>query len=238
MRVIERASSIICRLIIIALVYNQWNWLLLMYRRSPSAVRSLTSCLMFSDSWLRRTATRSDLTSPIGNSIDPGFSDHRLLRWTSRLGWPASHITPLEQYWIQWLRRHSPLVGTGTRLLPTWPTTQLIANADCSTIQVVRDGWSSSRLCHRKHVTGSRKFLPVFSRQCLRSLLPSQPVDSNGSQEVIGRLTTNSMTVTLKENIAYVAPFITQLFNQSLAIGQVEADFKSAYVVPRLKKPD
>ena len=36
----------------------------------------------------------------------------------------------------------------------------------------------------------------------------------------------------------YVAPFITRLFSQSLASGQVPATFKSAYVVPRLKKPD
>jgi len=42
----------------------------------------------------------------------------------------------------------------------------------------------------------------------------------------------------LKNNIEYVAPFITRLFNQSLASGQVPAVFKSAYVVPRLKKPD
>ncbi len=42
----------------------------------------------------------------------------------------------------------------------------------------------------------------------------------------------------LKDNIEYVAPFITRLFNQSLAPGQVPATFKSAYVVPRLKKPD
>ena len=42
----------------------------------------------------------------------------------------------------------------------------------------------------------------------------------------------------LKDNIEYVATFITRLFNQSLASGQVPATFKSAYVVPRLKKPD
>jgi len=42
----------------------------------------------------------------------------------------------------------------------------------------------------------------------------------------------------LKENIEYVAPFITQLFNQSFLTGQVPTAFKSTYVVPRLKKPD
>jgi len=42
----------------------------------------------------------------------------------------------------------------------------------------------------------------------------------------------------LKENIAYVATFITRLFNQLLATGQVPATFKSAYDVPRLKKLD
>jgi len=42
----------------------------------------------------------------------------------------------------------------------------------------------------------------------------------------------------LKENIKYVAPFITQLFNQSLRTGQVATAFNSVYVVPRLKKPD
>jgi len=42
----------------------------------------------------------------------------------------------------------------------------------------------------------------------------------------------------LKENIKYVAPFITRLFNQSLATGHITADFKSTYVVPWLEKPD
>jgi len=39
----------------------------------------------------------------------------------------------------------------------------------------------------------------------------------------------------LEENIAYVTPFITRLFNQSLATGQVPAGFKSTYVIPRLE---
>jgi len=33
--------------------------------------------------WLDIVATRLDLTSPVVEVIDPGFSDHRLLQWTS-----------------------------------------------------------------------------------------------------------------------------------------------------------
>ena len=42
----------------------------------------------------------------------------------------------------------------------------------------------------------------------------------------------------LKANISHLAPFVTRLLNASLATGQVPAALKSAYVVPRLKKPD
>jgi len=37
----------------------------------------------------------------------------------------------------------------------------------------------------------------------------------------------------LKENIEYVAPFINQLFNQSLRTGQIPTAFKSAYMLFR-----
>jgi len=40
--------------------------------------------------WLDIIATSRDLTSPVIEVIDPGFSDHRLLQWTSRLDRPAS----------------------------------------------------------------------------------------------------------------------------------------------------
>jgi len=39
--------------------------------------------------WLDIVATRRDLTSPVIEVIDPGFSDHHLLQWTSRLDQPA-----------------------------------------------------------------------------------------------------------------------------------------------------
>ncbi len=42
----------------------------------------------------------------------------------------------------------------------------------------------------------------------------------------------------LKANASLLAPFIARLVNESLASGQVPAALKSAYVVPRLKKPD
>ena len=42
----------------------------------------------------------------------------------------------------------------------------------------------------------------------------------------------------LKANAVHLAPFIAQLINVSLASGQVPTALKSAYVVPRLKKPD
>ena len=40
----------------------------------------------------------------------------------------------------------------------------------------------------------------------------------------------------LKDNVDLLAPFITTLFNKSVASGMFPAVFKSAYITPRLKK--
>jgi hypothetical protein len=40
----------------------------------------------------------------------------------------------------------------------------------------------------------------------------------------------------LKENVDIIAPFLVELFNQSLALGVVPTLFKSAYITPLLKK--
>jgi len=40
----------------------------------------------------------------------------------------------------------------------------------------------------------------------------------------------------LKDNVDLLAPFITTLFNKSVAPGMFPAVFKSAYITPRLKK--
>ena len=42
----------------------------------------------------------------------------------------------------------------------------------------------------------------------------------------------------LKDNIAILAPFLTELFNRSLSTDCVPAAFKEAYITPRLKKAD
>jgi Reverse transcriptase (RNA-dependent DNA polymerase) len=45
-------------------------------------------------------------------------------------------------------------------------------------------------------------------------------------------------TSLLKENVDILAPFLTELFNRSLLLGTVPMIFKSAFITPRLKKPD
>ena len=42
----------------------------------------------------------------------------------------------------------------------------------------------------------------------------------------------------LKDNIAILAPFLTELFNRSLSTDCVPAAFREAYITPRLKKAD
>jgi len=42
----------------------------------------------------------------------------------------------------------------------------------------------------------------------------------------------------LKCNIDLLAPFLTELFNRSLALGTVSDVFKAAFITPMLKKPD
>ena len=42
----------------------------------------------------------------------------------------------------------------------------------------------------------------------------------------------------LKANSSFIAPFVTELFNKSLSTGDVSLYLKSAYIIPRLKKPD
>ena len=39
-------------------------------------------------------------------------------------------------------------------------------------------------------------------------------------------------------NIDLLAPFLTELFNRSLALGTVPDMFKAAFITPMLKKPD
>ena len=45
-------------------------------------------------------------------------------------------------------------------------------------------------------------------------------------------------TTLLKDNIKVLAPFLTDFFNKSLSTGTLPSIFKSAYITPRLKKPD
>ena len=45
-------------------------------------------------------------------------------------------------------------------------------------------------------------------------------------------------TQLLKNNVDELAPFLIELFNQSLTTGTVPASFKAAYITPLLKKPD
>lgn len=45
-------------------------------------------------------------------------------------------------------------------------------------------------------------------------------------------------TKLLKEHVDVLAPFLVELFNQSLSLGVVPSAFKSAYLTPLLKKPD
>ena len=42
----------------------------------------------------------------------------------------------------------------------------------------------------------------------------------------------------LKANSLHIARFATELFNKSLLTGNVPLYLKSAYIIPRLKKPD
>ena len=42
----------------------------------------------------------------------------------------------------------------------------------------------------------------------------------------------------LKEHVDVLLPFLTALFNRSLSLGVVPSGFKTAYITPRLKKPD
>ena len=42
----------------------------------------------------------------------------------------------------------------------------------------------------------------------------------------------------LKENVGVLAPFLVELFNQSLECDVVRTTFKAAYITPLLKKSD
>ena len=45
-------------------------------------------------------------------------------------------------------------------------------------------------------------------------------------------------TSLLKSNVDLLAPFLVELFNQSLSTGYVHAAFREAYITPLLKKAD
>jgi len=45
-------------------------------------------------------------------------------------------------------------------------------------------------------------------------------------------------TLLLKTNSSFIIRFLTELFNKSFLYGDVPLYLKSAYIIPRLKKPD
>ena len=134
--------------------------------------------------WLDIVATRSDLPAPRVDIVDPGFSDHRLLQWTSQL------LRPAPVYRQVTCRPWRSVVSEFTNMLQD---SELLAELDADSSDTLTDRFNNivasiaNTLAPARTVTiRPRRSDPWYDSECRLARRSCRQLDRRARRSVAG----------------------------------------------------